>query len=184
MAGYMQKSIRLVIFSTLAAAMFFSAGAIVWRVLAQDSVVNPHELQDGAGRTTCTNCHQQMPEGVPENTTRVVLPKAKDFKTGPVAMCISCHEGSEESHPLGVNPKYPVPADLPLDKEGGISCCTCHYTHGSLKSDHPCCSVSVIDRMFGSDRLKKSFLLRRENRRGELCRACHGTTDRKEEKEL
>lgn len=175
MERYTQTSIRFVLFSALTVIMFFFCGVIDWRVLAEDPVANPHELEDGVNNTTCVNCHRQTPERVPEHPTRAVLPNQNDFVTDFVDVCASCHEGSVESHPLGVIPKYPVPADLPLDKDNGVSCLTCHYTHGSLKSDHPRCSVSFLDRLLGRDRMRKSFLLRRENTNGELCKACHGT---------
>lgn len=169
----MQKLLRPILCSTMAAVMFFFAGIICYRAFAKDSGINPHELKNLVDNIACTSCHRQMPERVLTNHTRAVLPGTDHFATGPTAMCMPCHEESMDSHPLDVYPKYAVPADLPLDKEGGISCLTCHYTHGSLKSDHPCCSVSFMDRLLGSDRLKKSFLLRRENNNGELCRACH-----------
>jgi hypothetical protein len=52
-------------------------------------------------------------------------------------MCIPCHEAGAINHPVGVRPEFAVPADLPLDTEGRISCLTCHYVHGSLRADHP-----------------------------------------------
>lgn len=172
MAKYIQRYFRLVLFTILIAAMFFMVSTIGYRVLAKNSGVNPHELKNLVDNIACTSCHGQTPERVPVNHTRAVLPTGH-FTTGLTAMCRPCHEGSMDSHPLDVYPGYAVPKDLPLTSSGGISCLTCHYTHGSLKSDHPCCSVSFLDRLFGSDRLKKSFLLRRENKNGELCRACH-----------
>lgn len=167
------RPVRFILFPILTTIMFLFAGAIGYGILVQDSGINPHDLKNLVDNTACTSCHRQTPERVPANHTRAVLPGTNHFVTGPTAMCIPCHGGSVDSHPLDVYPGYAVPADLPLSKAGGISCLTCHYTHGSLKSDHPCCSVSLLDRLFGSDRLKKSFLLRRENCNGELCRACH-----------
>lgn len=168
-----KRFLRFILFSTLTASILFISSVVVYRVLAKHSGGNPHELKNGVDNIGCTNCHRQAPERIPERPTRVVLPNPDYFSMGPVAMCVSCHEGSEGSHPIGVIPNYPVPADLPLDKNNGVSCLTCHFTHGSLKSDHPCCSVSFLDRMFDRDRMRKSFLLRRENTNGELCKACH-----------
>ena len=171
----MKVDTRLIIFSTVISATCFFNSILIWRALAEHSKGNPHELAKGMGGTECTNCHRRMPDHIPEHHTRVVLPNMDDFSIDPVTMCVSCHEGSEGSHPIAVKPDFPVPADLPLDKKYGISCCTCHYMHGSLKSDHPCCSVSFLDRLLDRDRMRKSFLLRRKNTNGELCKACHET---------
>ncbi len=174
MAKHIQRYCRLVLFTIMIAVMFFMVSTIGYRVLAEkNSGNNPHELKNLAGKSACTSCHSQTPETAPVSHTRACLPSPDRFSAGPTSMCMPCHEGSMDSHPLDVFPKYAVPADLPLTRAGGISCCTCHYTHGSLKTDNPTCSVSFLERMFGSDRLKKSFLLRRNNCNGELCKACH-----------
>lgn len=173
MVRHMQESVISVLCLTLFAVSFLFLSIPDGNIQADEPKSNPHELKEQFDSRECTNCHRQTPVRIPENNTRAVLPDQDDFVTDPVTMCVPCHEGSMDSHPIAVQPKYLVPADLPLDKKRGISCLTCHYTHGSLKSDRPCCSVSFLDRMFDRERMKKSFLLRRENTNGGLCSACH-----------
>ncbi len=173
MAKYIQKFFRLVLLVSLIAAVFFMVNANGYIVSAEESGKNPHELKNLVGKSECTRCHQQTPALVPAYHTRSALPRMDEFREDLTAMCVTCHEVRKESHPLDVYPKFTVPADLPLTGKGGISCCTCHYTHGSLKSSSLACSVSFLERMFGSDRMKKSFLLRRNNSKGGLCNACH-----------
>jgi hypothetical protein len=161
-----------------------SLGAILilavcgWRVIAVAAEENPHELVVGA--SGCGECHVATPDGVPEGSTRTVLPEAGEYVADHVEMCVSCHKDDASAHPIGAKPGYPVPADLPLDEDGRISCLTCHFTHGNLKSDHRCCSASLLDRLFARDRFSKSFLLRRDNPKGQLCQACHGENRREE----
>ena len=173
MVRYLRESVISVLFLSLLAAIFLFMGISDNEAVAWEHKTNPHELKEQFDGRECANCHRQTPARMPENHTRAVLPGPDDFVTDPVTMCAPCHEGSMDSHPIAVRPKYLVPADLPLDKKRGISCLTCHYTHGSLKSDRPCCCMSLLDRMFNRERMKKSFLLRRDNTNGELCKACH-----------
>ncbi len=173
MVRHMQESVISVLCLILFAVGFLFLSIPDGNIQADEPKSNPHELKEQFDSMECASCHRQTPVRIPENHTRAVLPDQDDFVTDPVTMCVPCHEGSMDSHPIAVQPKYLVPADLPLDKKRGISCLTCHYTHGSLKSARPCCSVSFLDRMFDRERMKKSFLLRRENTNGGLCSACH-----------
>jgi hypothetical protein len=94
------------------------------------------------------------------------------FTKDGVAMCSSCHNPNQ-GHKVGLNIDFPVPADLPLNEDNDITCLTCHYTHGKLDSDRPQASHSFMDKLMNAERLKKSFLLRRNNSDGELCLTCH-----------
>ncbi len=82
---------------------------------------SPHARKD---RKMCTVCHVSPPaEGsVPakENNLR--------FGGDIVALCLSCHEGYRHLHPvkIAVAPDMKSPEDLPLDKDGKITCITCH----------------------------------------------------------
>jgi hypothetical protein len=87
-------------------------------------------------------------------------------------MCSGCHD-KDDGHKVGLKLDFEVPADLPLGKKNKLTCLTCHYTHGSLSSDKPQASVSFLDGMLDSERLHKSYLLRRNNAEGELCLTCH-----------
>lgn len=173
MVKYLRIINAFVLISILAIFLVAIGGTLTRSAIAEDNIRNPHEILEGENSVMCTTCHRQPPKHVPERSTQTVLPNMDDFSIDPVAMCVPCHDDSVRSHPLWVKPNYPVPADLPLDKKGAVTCLTCHHTHGSLKSEHPCCSVSFMDRMLNSDRMTKSFLLRRENTKGQLCKVCH-----------
>ncbi len=130
---------------------------------------NPHVLQT---KPACDSCHHIKPLVVPTGDTRYVLPQARNFKQDGIRMCTPCHN-TENGHQVGIMLSFSVPADLPLDSDNKITCLTCHYTHGSLQSNKPHASYSFMDILLGSDRLHKSFLLRRNNVNGELCLTCH-----------
>ncbi len=181
--GVVLRAARIMVRYTgvVIAGIFLFAGIAGWRVAAVGTEGNPHEPQGAATDAMCKTCHRETPSQFPENPTRTVLPDTDDLILDPVATCVACHEEGAGSHPVGARPDYPVPADLPLDKDGRISCLTCHYTHGSFESDHQCCSASLLDRLFNRKNLRKSFLLRRDNPRGELCKACHQTTAQNKE---
>ncbi len=82
---------------------------------------NPHARKD---RKACIVCHVSAPaEGsVPakENNLR--------FSGDLVALCSSCHESYKHMHPvkIAVAPDMKSPEDLPLDRDGKITCITCH----------------------------------------------------------
>ena len=44
-------------------------------------------------------------------------------------LCLECHPANATDHKLGVIPEL-LPKGLPLDKEGRITCLTCHEPHG------------------------------------------------------
>ena len=94
-----------------------------------------------------------------------------------VESCVNCHGSESITHPVGARPNFAVPGDLPLDREGRVTCLTCHYIHGTLHSDTPQASASALERLFGSERLHKSYLLRRNNTEGKLCMACHNPSE-------
>jgi len=129
---------------------------------------NPHILQT---KPACDGCHL-TPRVVPTADTRYVLPQMQHFKEDGIGMCIQCHN-NENGHQVGITLDFSVPADLPLDKDNKMTCLTCHYTHGSLQSEKPNASYSFMDVLLDSNRLHKSFLLRRNTVNGELCLACH-----------
>jgi len=48
--------------------------------------------------------------------------------------CTECHPDERiASHPIGMVPSMAVPADLPLDEKGRVSCFTCHRDHGDIQ---------------------------------------------------
>jgi len=82
---------------------------------------NPHVRKD---QKSCIVCHVSRPaEGstpMRENNLR--------FGGDIVALCSSCHDGYKHMHPvrIAVAPDMKSPEDLPLDRDGKITCITCH----------------------------------------------------------
>jgi len=46
-------------------------------------------------------------------------------------LCVTCHRERIEAgeHIVDITPKYPVPKNLPLTKDGKLTCITCHDPH-------------------------------------------------------
>lgn len=136
---------------------------------------NPHELPSQNQTVDCVSCHVEKPKVVED----VALLNSKNhqadptaFKADGVAMCTGCHS-ADEGHKVDLKLDFEVPADLPLGEKNKLTCLTCHYTHGDLKTTRPQASFSFIDRIVDAERLHKSYLLRRNNSEGELCLTCH-----------
>ena len=140
---------------------------------------NPHLVNQNTAQTACNDCHKlpmpiQIKEGEWLLTKNISFP-LDQLKTDGIAMCITCHDPNAV-HKVGLEIDFPVPADLPLNEKNAMICRTCHYTHGSLRSDRPQASFSFIDRLIDPERLQKSYLLRRNNLNGELCLICHNVS--------
>jgi len=67
--------------------------------------------------------------------------------------CMTCHGGEGPSHRTGMRPRGVVPPELPLSRDGRITCATCHFLHGEG------------DRSRDYERI--------DNRRGRMCLTCH-----------
>lgn len=83
--------------------------------------VSPHGRKD---RKSCGVCHISIPaEGTGQSRNASLK-----FGGEIVAICSSCHEGYRHMHPvkIAVAPDMKSPEDLPLDKDGKITCITCH----------------------------------------------------------
>lgn len=159
----------LIIFSILLTGLVLLSG------VALTAESNPHRVvkSDISGTESCLSCHISLPETKQQQFGQHILPDMTKMKKDALTMCTDCHDEDGNSHIVGVTPEYSVPVDLPLSENMKVNCLTCHYVHGSLKSDSPMASVSAMDRLFNRERLKKSFLLRRNNSNGDLCLACH-----------
>ena len=134
-----------------------------------ESVFNPHNMPMQEQSSQCFNCHA----GSTQTAKRPMGTRIPTFVGDGIRICTSCHESAVVKHMVGQRPSFNVPYYLPLDEQGRITCLTCHYTHGPLRSNKPWVDVSWIERMSNSDRLSKTFLLRHHNRNGSLCLACH-----------
>ncbi len=110
---------------------------------------SPHGLKD---TKACLECHISIPaEGSSprkENNLR--------FGGDVVALCSSCHAKYRHMHPvkIALSPDMKSPEDLPLDKDGKITCITCH------------------DVMEGHGVVRKRRMVGRA-----LCLNCHDDTD-------
>jgi formate-dependent nitrite reductase cytochrome c552 subunit len=135
---------------------------------------NPHELPANSQTIDCLSCHVEKPQtmGAAIITSKNHQANVDAFKADGIEMCSGCHD-KDDGHKVGLKLDFEVPADLPLGKKNKLTCLTCHYTHGSLSSDKAQASVSFLDSMLDSERLHKSYLLRRNNADGELCLTCH-----------
>ena len=140
-------------------------------LLAADApapAINPHSLPMDQHWPQCLTCHvepEQLPVGKAGASPVLV--------TDGIGSCTGCHESAAVKHMVGKRPEFNVPGYLPLDTQGRITCLTCHYTHGPMLSEKPWVDVSWFERLTNSERLRKTFLLRRHNRDGGLCMACH-----------
>lgn len=116
----------------------------------------------------CSNCHfgaHALRSAHPYNAPCVSChtePRANLVagRTGTSSMvadidreCMRCHYDGPVTHPVGIpNSKIKAP-DLPLGRDGSITCVTCHFGHSNQNSN--------------------GQLLRMSNRRGALCLKCH-----------
>lgn len=68
-----------------------------------------------ASHESCSDCHTE----------------GKELKQSAInPLCLSCHSGGNRNdHKTGIPPKG-MKSPLPLDKEGKMSCITCHDQHG------------------------------------------------------
>lgn len=137
---------------------------------------NPHEISPQSEALDCVSCHLAQPKQ-PGSDAELLDSKNHQaeiaaFKNDGVEMCSGCHD-KDDGHKVGLKLDFAIPADMPLGAKNKLTCLTCHYTHGSLRSHKPQASVSFMDRILDEERLHKSFLLRRNNSDGELCLTCH-----------
>lgn len=76
--------------------------------------------------TRCLSCHTSLP--LLEN-------QPLSFHGGISAICNPCHIKNHESgetefsHPVEVKASFPLPQDMPLDKDGNMTCISCHFYH-------------------------------------------------------
>lgn len=87
----------------------------------------PYPAHDKA-ELRCLDCHVGIP--LPESP----LALHNDLSS----ICSGCHrhshyqsaqQASSGHHPIGVKPAMPVPLDMVLDKDGAMTCATCHLYH-------------------------------------------------------
>ncbi|MCQ8130876.1 hypothetical protein [Methylomonas rivi] len=135
---------------------------------------NPHSI-DSQGSGDCRGCHVSTPAwtGTQPLDSRDAAFIADRYKLNAIAMCVSCHPRDHLHAEVGDKIDFAVPPDMPLGENNGHVCLTCHYTHGRLDSEQPRANVDFLDRWFDTARMRKSYLLRRDNSDGGLCLSCH-----------
>ena len=86
-----------------------------------------HSQHNEIGNTRCLDCHVTLPFN----------PEKLSFHDDIEGVCRRCHENdhakSRLSHPVGVRPTMEIPADMPLDRRGQLSCITCHTFHADWR---------------------------------------------------
>lgn len=142
-------------------------------VNAEKGPANPHETNTLVRGDGCLLCHLEEPDVLPTESGRSLAVNLSDYGKDGVAMCTDCHDAGSAAHMVGKLSPVMIPENMPLSKRGSVTCLTCHYVHGSLESDRPQANVSFLDRLFASERMYKSYLLRQTNENGELCLLCH-----------
>jgi predicted CXXCH cytochrome family protein len=111
---------------------------------------NPHDFQ----KIGCNHCHLQVPgQGRPL--------QGAVFRKNVDDLCQECHAAALEdniNHRVGIRPSMKVPEDLHLNGRGELSCVTCHDPHAEYVS---------------SKTGNRTWFLRRQMLKRELCLACH-----------
>ena len=128
---------------------------------------NPHfELE-------CTECHAARPDPKVDTWETV---KFKEGIDGNVALCLSCHDASENLHPINMDPAKATPVVkppnyLPTEKtgthKGQVVCSTCHFVHAKTAG------LKLL-RGFPESSAPEDVAKARFKDRRELCMACHG----------
>ncbi len=128
-----------------------------------DGAPNPHAfMEDPSG---CLDCHETLP----------VKPGGL-FVRDTVSLCMDCHPISYRmSHPVDIRPQEPVRNDLPLGRDGEITCSTCHDPHSDPFSTVPYVNRGLVQHMRGMFSFAgyPTCFIRMPNTRGELCLSCH-----------
>lgn len=69
----------------------------------------------------CLDCHKEK--------------DSKELRSGINELCLKCHPlSTQRDHPVDIKGSI-IPDNLPLDREGKITCITCHEPHGKTKEE-------------------------------------------------
>lgn len=128
---------------------------------------NPHFELD------CGDCHgaDRPAEGATWETVKFV-----NGEEGNVKLCYTCHDPSDNIHPINVDPlkgtpPVKVPKDFPLEKvgplKGTVVCSTCHFIHAKTAG------LKLL-RGFPESSLPADVKKAKFSDRRQLCKACHG----------
>jgi predicted CXXCH cytochrome family protein len=129
---------------------------IAFYTIAYTIIINepPHHFR----LEECIQCHVSMPvDGAKKETPMRFVDNIN-------RLCYRCHtQDIQLSHPVGMRPSMRVPADMPLDEKGEVTCATCHNIHQSREN-------ILTD---------KTYLLRRNTIGKTFCIACHAQDEGK-----
>ena len=88
-------------------------------------------IHDNTEDTACLDCHFTLP-----------FDRDKLIYTEEVGnVCRKCHqdfpcndkkESGGFAHPVNVTPSMTIPLDMPMDKQGRVTCITCHSYHAEF----------------------------------------------------
>jgi hypothetical protein len=121
----------------------------------------------------CADCHG--PDKPAENATWATV-KFVNGEEGNVKLCYTCHDASDNIHPINVDPvkgtpPVEVPPDFPLEKigpnKGKVVCSTCHFIHAKTAG------LKLL-RGFPESSMPEDVAKSKFKDRRELCKACHG----------
>ncbi|RMG60077.1 MAG: hypothetical protein D6713_03955 [Deltaproteobacteria bacterium] len=87
--------------------------------------INPHSGK--VEGESCLTCHESIPGE--EDTATDVKVREKTIE-----VCDFCHNVKEKSHPENVASLERIPANLPRDSSGNVTCGTCHDPHGTAET--------------------------------------------------
>lgn len=134
---------RTAVMTVVGFVLFFTA--TFSGLSAQQRRLEPHDFR-GHG-LDCRSCHLS------------VSVKQDDGLRKPVSeICAACHRLPHQNHPVDMVPTMTVPPDLPLDRQGKLTCATCHDPHRPY-----------LNPLTGS----RTKYLRRDGPNRGLCLACH-----------
>jgi hypothetical protein len=88
--------------------------------------------------------------------------------------CRSCHRGIEKTHhPVDVRIKTGGDVGLRLNRNGRMTCITCHNLTRSRYDDEAWRAQSLYESVFRKQERYRTFYLEINNNDGNLCRKCH-----------
>lgn len=114
------------------------SGIVVYAIPGKD----PHQFN----KSQCGFCHLNFDGSL-------------QFRDNITILCNYCHKNDKAlSHIVGIKPTMQMPQDFHLDKDGVMTCGTCHDVHASRED---------------AATNKRTYLLRRNTIGREFCNLCH-----------
>jgi hypothetical protein len=154
------KGIKKVCFGCLALLIILAPNMV-------SAARDPHVFMEDTGR--CVHCHKGRPAGADSLFTRDI-----------VTLCRECHLMADRmSHPVDIRPSDRKHSGLPLDRQGTITCATCHDPHSEPFSATPYVDRGIVERLWNifSSTGYRTYFLRMVNTEGQLCLSCHDRED-------